>query len=99
MSRPLPSEIGCAFGFSMAGSGLGAFTGSMIAGTISRLFPEAVNALGTPKSFMFKGLETGMFSGILLGAVIGILYAQLVKRRRLRIEREQLEIKDSEVIY
>lgn len=80
--RHLPSVIGCAIGFCAAGSGIGSLVGTAVH---PLLYPPLPDGQGTPQEQILAacgGTFLGIKGGMALGAVVGVLYAVLVRRAR-----------------
>ena len=77
-----PNPFVCAFLFGLAGSGLGAFAGALIAGQTWKNMSVAEQAVRRSYSMMVDGLVKGSFVGVLVGAVAGVLYACLLRSKK-----------------
>ena len=84
MKRHLPSILGCAVGFCVAGSGVGSVAGCFAGGQVwqgmAAAERAATSATGVVYLWMFRGILTGMT----VGAAAGVGYALLVRWARLR---------------
>ena len=86
MAKPvhLPSVIGCAFGFAVAGCGIGSVAGMALGHWLYPPLLEDQRPIKIPLDVVYSGTYFGIRLGFVLGAVTGVLYALLVRRSRLR---------------
>ena len=82
MAKPqhLPSLFGCAGGFGLAGSGVGSLIGTFLSESLVPEIPGYPQSAGSP----MLGAVFGMYTGFAAGAAVGLAYAILVRRSRLR---------------
>ncbi len=79
----LPNVIGCAFGFAMAGSGIGSVMGPALEHWLVPPLPEGQEPIKRPLEVMYGGIIFGIKMGLVVGAIAGVLYALIVRRSRL----------------
>ena len=80
----LPNPFACAYGFAAAGCGVGSLVGMAIGPWIYPPFPEGMGTMHEQTLVSYGGVFLGSVVGIPIGAVVGPLYAVLVRRSRLR---------------
>jgi uncharacterized membrane protein YfcA len=85
--RHLPSVLGCAFGFCAGGCGVGSIIGTGLSSTLYPIDPDQAPTNREKVMHAYGGIYWGVAFGMLLGTIVGILYAKTI--RHLRSEELQ----------
>ncbi|WP_157369017.1 hypothetical protein [Zavarzinella formosa] len=87
--KHLPSIPGCALGFCAAGSGVGSLIGTFLNHWLFPSLPPGQGSVREQTMAFYGGTIWGIVAGMIAGFAAGVIYAVLVRRSRLKVERRK----------